>query len=201
LSSFERGYWIISENFGRFYLRFVAPARPLSILVADVENAGKREDIDMKLKTSAQALVLAAAMIGLGATPGFAKNCQVVGGGILTNFLDATHTEGTSSGDIKGAVGVQILSISGNVYHVQHHWVTESGDTIYVKDAFLTAFPTSDPNRVLADYLDGANITGGTGRFDGATGTLFAFGAADLKLGQITLRYTGTVCFPTVELD
>lgn len=38
-------------------------------------------------------------------------------------------------------------------------------------------------------------IMGGTGRFDGAKGTVFAFGAADLKLGQITLRYTGTVCF------
>jgi len=86
----------------------------------------------------------------------------------LTNFLDQTHTEGTSSGDIKGAVGVQILSINGNVYHVQHHWVTESGDTIYVKDAFLTAFPTSDPNRVLADYLKEVDIIGGTGRYDGA---------------------------------
>ena len=27
------------------------------------------------------------------------------------------------------------------------------------------------------------------------TGTIFAFGAADLNLGQITLRYAGTVCF------
>jgi hypothetical protein len=153
----------------------------------------------MKLKTVAKVLVLSGATVGLSATPGFAKQCQEVGGGVLTNFLDATHTEGTSSGDIKGAVGVQILVISGNVYHVQHHWVTESGDTIFVKNAFLTAFTTSDPNRVLADYLSGVDIIGGTGRFDGATGTLFAFGAVDLKLGQITLRYAGTVCFGTAE--
>ena len=153
----------------------------------------------MRINTLAQALVLSGATMGLSATPGFAKHCQEVGGGVLTNFLDATHTEGTSSGDIKGAVGVQILGISGNVYHVQHHWVTDSGDTIFVKNAFLTAFTTSDPNRVLADYLSGVDITGGTGRFDGATGTLFAFGAVDLKLGQITLRYAGTVCFEPVS--
>ncbi len=85
-------------------------------------------------------------------------------------------------------------------YHVHHHWVTESGDTIFVKDAFLTTFPTSDPNRVLVDYLNGVDITGGTGGFEGATGNLSSvFGAADLKLGQITLRYAGTVCFRPVS--
>ena len=95
---------------------------------------------------------------------------------------------------------MSVQSISGNVFHVQHHWVTETGDTIFVKDAFLTTFPTSDPNRVLADYLKGVEITGGTGRFEGATGLLSSvFGAADLKLGQITLRYAGTVCFALVK--
>ena len=72
--------------------------------------------------------------------------------------------------------------------------------TIFVKDAFLTTFPTSDPNRVLADYLKGVEITGGTGRFEGATGLLSSvFGAADLDLGQITLRYAWTVCFRPVN--
>jgi hypothetical protein len=162
-------------------------------------NAKETGRIDMNMKTLAGVLTLSCGAICLSVTLGFAAgggaHCQDVGGGVLTNFLDPTHTGGTSSGDIKGAVGVQILSINGNVYHVQHHWVTESGDTIYVKDAFLTAFPTSDPNRVLADYLKGVDIIGGTGRYDGATGTLFAFGGVDLKLGQITLRYAGTVCF------
>src|SRR5260370_29481511 len=57
-------------------------------------------------------------------------------------------------------VRVSVVGISGNVYHVHHHWVTESGDTIFLKDGFLTAFPTSDPNRVRADYLNGVDITG-----------------------------------------
>jgi hypothetical protein len=93
---------------------------------------------------------------------------------------------------------VAILGINGSVYHVHHHWVTDTGDTIFLKDAFLAAFPTSDPNRVLADYVNGVDITGGTGGFEGANGKLFAFGGVDLKLGQIVLRYAGTVCFETV---
>jgi hypothetical protein len=39
------------------------------------------------------------------------------------------------------------------VYRVHHHLVTGAGDMIFFGDADLTAFPTSDPNRVLADYL------------------------------------------------
>jgi hypothetical protein len=74
--------------------------------------------------------------------------------------------------------------------------VTESGDTIFLNDAFLTTYPTPDANRVLADYLDGVDITGGTGRFDGAKGHISsAFGGVDLNLGQITLRYAGSICF------
>jgi hypothetical protein len=159
------------------------------------------------MKTLTRLIALSGAAMALGATSGFAAggvHCQDVGGGVLTNFLDSTHTEGTSTGDIRGAVGVAILGVTPgpngtNVYHVQHHWVTDSGDTIFLKDALLTAFPTSDPNRILGDYLDGVEFIGGTGRFDGATGKAFVFGAADLKLGQITLRYAGTVCFPTAK--
>src|SRR5215471_11821087 len=63
-------------------------------------------------------------------------------------------------------------------------------------------FPTSDTNRALVDYLDGVEIIGGTGRFDGAKGNISsAFGGADLKLGQIILRYAGTVCFHPVAVS
>jgi len=160
----------------------------------------------MNLRTLVKFFALSGAAMALGATPGIAAggiHSQDVGGGVLTNFLDSTHTEGTSTGDIRDAIGVAILGVTPGpngttVYHVQHHWVTDSGDTILLKDAFLTAFPTTDPNRVLGDYLDGVEFIGGTGRFEGATGKAFVFGAADLGLGQITLRYAGTVCFEQV---
>jgi hypothetical protein len=145
----------------------------------------KKGRIDMNTTTLTKLLTFMGAAMCFGAGAGLADKgeCRHVGGGVLTNFLQPTNpacaasfhnlcTGGTTTGDLRGGVGVSVQSISGNVYHVQHHWVTESGDTIFVKDAFLTTFPTSDPNRVLADYLKGVEITGGTGRFEGATGFL-----------------------------
>ena len=98
---------------------------------------------------------------------------------------------------------MQVARISGNVFTNHHHWVTESGDTILLNPADATAYATPDNNRFLGDYLAGVEITGGTGAFEGATGTIFAFGAVDLNLGQVTsgqvtLRYAGTVCFAHV---
>jgi hypothetical protein len=167
----------------------------------------------MDANTLAKLLVFAGAAMCLGAVSGLADNphCRQVGGGILTNFLDPSQclpttgssvnlcTDGTATGDLRGAIGVQVAGISGNVFHNHHHWVTESGDTIFLNAADLTIYPTPDNNRVLADYLDGVEIMGGTGAFERATGTIFFFGAGDLSLGQITLRYAGTVCFKPVS--
>jgi len=173
----------------------------------------------VKTKTTAKMLMVSGFAACCWNSHGLAAggvHCQEVGGGVLTNFLPTDSpacassfhnlcTEGTSTGDIRGGVGVAILGATSGpngttVYHVQHHWVTDSGDAIFLKDASLTAFPTPDPNRVLADYLNGVELMGGTGRFDGATGSFpSVFGAADLSLGQITLRYAGTVCFPNAK--
>jgi len=166
----------------------------------------------MNARMLGKLLGFAGAAMWFGTIPGLADgNCRQVGGGVLTNFLDPSQcmptsgssvplcTDGTATGDLRGAVGVQVLGISGNVYHVHHHWVTESGDTISLNDAYLTIYPTSDPNnRVLADYLNGVEIIGGTGAFAGAKGLAYAWGAGDLTLGEITLRYAGTVCFKPV---
>ena len=70
----------------------------------------------------------------------------------MTNFLDPTQcaspaglcTDGTATGDLRGAVGVNVLAVTGNVYHVHHHLVTETGDTVFWQDADLTTFPTGD---------------------------------------------------------
>lgn len=165
----------------------------------------------MQLKPLARLLAISGAAMSFSAIPVLADGgyCRHVGGGVLTNFLQPADcagsfenlcTDGTATGDLRGTVGVSVLGISGNVYHVHHHWVTETGDTIFLKDAYLTTYPASDPNnRVLADYLNGVEITGGTGAFKGATGEANSvFGAVDLSLGQLTLRYAGTVCFKPV---
>jgi len=164
----------------------------------------------MKLKAATQVFIFSGITMCFGAVPGLADagHCRHVGGGVLTNFLDQTTcggptglcSDGTATGDLKGAIGVNVLAVTGNVYHVHHHLVTETGDTVFWQDADLTTFPTNDSGRVLADYLNGVNITGGTGGFENAHGTLESvFGAIDLNKGELTLRYEGTVCFQRVE--
>ena len=77
----------------------------------------------MNFKTVAQVISLCAAAICLGAAPALADNphCRQVGGGVLTNFLDPSQclpttgssvnlcTDGTATGDLKGAVGCKCL--------------------------------------------------------------------------------------------
>lgn len=83
---------------------------------------------------------------------GHERHCVPVGGTVMTNFgaIDPlTNTLGPATGDLRGAVSATLLgapqpSAGGTVaFHVQHHWVTESGDTITVDPAVATAAPLS----------------------------------------------------------
>jgi hypothetical protein len=129
-----------------------------------------------------------------------------VGGTISTNFIDPVTTLGSATGDLRGGVGVTVKSVSppmaaGTVVFTNHHqWVTETGDTLFFNDADATAFPTPPPptgvpGLYAVSYMNGITLSGGTGRFAGATGSLTAFGAVDQTHGQIVLRYQGQICF------
>jgi hypothetical protein len=80
-------------------------------------------------------------------------------------------------------------------FHNQHTWVTSTGDTIFVAAADATAFPTPVANFFAASYLKGVAITGGTGRFAKAKGQISSWGAVNLNVGEVVLRYEGTVCY------
>ena len=97
-----------------------------------------------RLCRAALMAVLATPASGFSATPGAATNghCQPVGGSVFTNFVDATDAVGPVSGDLAGAVSVQILAVNGNVYHIRKHFVTTSGDTMTVADTDFTTYPT-----------------------------------------------------------
>jgi hypothetical protein len=130
--------------------------------------------------------------------------CVHVGGGIVTNVgvISPNRTLGTATGDLKGAVGVQIISQSAGpdgttVFSVHHFWVTEAGDTIFVKPARLTAAPVAPGLFAVVAYP--VSISGGTGKFKGAAGKISLIGEADFNAGQIGLRYTGQICFATSE--
>jgi len=131
-------------------------------------------------------------------------NCIHVGGSIITNFgaVDANTTLGPATGDLRGAVAATLTAPpqpgpGGTVlFHVQHHWVTESGDNIFFAPAVATTMPLSQTRFAFTSYP--AHITGGTGRFAGAIGELTNIGEADLQ-GGTAIRYSGQVCFAEQE--
>src|SRR5262245_43094525 len=57
-------------------------------------------------------------------------HCAKVGGGIVTNFIAPDQTAGTATGDLKGALGVKVLGVTGEIGNgkpvtlkVHHFWV------------------------------------------------------------------------------
>lgn len=128
------------------------------------------------------------------------KNCVPVGGTVSTNFgvIDDATTLGLYTGDLAGAVSARILSQAPGpngtvILTVQHYSVTESGDTILYAPATLTGKEIAPGRLAVLDYP--VRIIGGTGKYDGATGSVNAIGVGDFGLGQASMRYTGKVCF------
>ena len=78
------------------------------------------------------------------------------------------------------------------VFHIQHHWVTETGDTLFFDPATATTLPLSQTLFAIVTYP--VHLSGGTGKFAGATGDLTAIGEVDLSSGTV-FRYNGQVCF------
>jgi hypothetical protein len=127
-------------------------------------------------------------------------HCALVGGTIMTNFgaVDQNTTLGTATGDLRGGISATLLGAPqpgpGNtlIFHVQHHWVTEAGDTINSDPATAVTVPLSKTLFAIVTYP--VHITGGTGKFAGATGDLTAIGEVDLVKGTV-FRYTGEICY------
>jgi hypothetical protein len=128
-----------------------------------------------------------------------AKQCRPIGGTVMTNLgvVDENTTLGSATGDLKGAVSATIRSIVQNAdgtvsFTVQHHFVTESGDTITVDLATAVTQPVSPTLFAILSYP--VHITGGTGKYAKATGDLTNIGEVDLASGTTVFRYSGKVC-------
>jgi hypothetical protein len=143
--------------------------------------------------------VLAVLVSGAAAQSKKRQHCKPVGGMLMTNLgaVDQATTMGPATGDLKGAVGATILSteVNGNtlVFHVQHHWVTDAGDTLAFDPATATTTQVATGLYAVVSYP--VHLTGGTGRYAHVTGDFNNIGEADLNNGQIVLRYTGQICF------
>jgi len=85
---------------------------------------------------------------------------------------------------------------SAFLFTVQHHWVTTSGDTIHFDLATAKTAQVSPTRFAILDYP--FHITGGTGKFDGATGDLNSIGELDFNAG-VSLRYFGKVCYADAD--
>lgn len=132
------------------------------------------------------------------------SHCQPIGGTVMTNLgvVDQSTTLGVVSGDLQGAVAATILNIEPGpagtgttVFTVQHHFVTQAGDTILVDQATATTKEVVPGSGLYAILNYPVHIKGGTGRFVGATGDFNNIGAADLGSGRTVFRYSGQVCF------
>jgi len=129
------------------------------------------------------------------------RHCVPVGGMLMTNFgaIDANTTMGTATGDLRGAVSGTLLGAPQPgpgptlVFMIQHHWVTESGDTLTFDPATATTVPLSQTLFAVLTYP--VHITGGTGKFAGATGDIKNIGEVDLSRQATVFRYSGQVCF------
>jgi hypothetical protein len=137
------------------------------------------------------------------AVPAFsqtAKLCHSVGGTFMTDLavVDQSTTLGSATGDLKGAVTAAILNVSQNPdgtvsFTVQHHLVTDAGDTISFDQATAVTMPLTKSLFAVLDYP--VHINGGTGKYAKATGDLNSIGEVDLSTGRSVFRYFGKVCF------
>src|SRR3982074_676065 len=94
-------------------------------------------------------LVLAAALFICFGPSAFGE-CVHVGGGVITNVgvISADRTLGTATGDLKGAVRVELVGqspgLNGTTVFSYHHFrVTVRVDTIFAEPAQLTAIPVA----------------------------------------------------------
>jgi hypothetical protein len=133
-----------------------------------------------------------------------ADHCQPISGTVMTNLgvVNSSTTLGVVDGDLKGAVSATILNVTQGpngttIFTVQHHFVTQSGDTMLSDVATATATAVAPGLYAILNYP--VHITGGTGRFAGATGDFNNIGAGDFNTGRTVFRYSGRVCFAESE--
>lgn len=153
-----------------------------------------------------KAFLITPALLAIALVPQIAlsQTCQPVAGTIDASVLggEPVNVLGSVSGGLAGATRAVLTGRTegenGTVdLTLTHDFVTADRSTLQTKD---TAVWTPVPGRtgvyhMATDY----QITGGTGAYAGATGTLRNEGIADTTTGLVTLRYEGEVCTETAS--
>jgi hypothetical protein len=111
---------------------------------------------------------------GIGQDLGGGNTTATITHGGILNGTTAAHF------DITGG-SPPVLTFAGTIVFTTHRGT-------------LTASPTGTLNVATGVFNATAPITGGTGAFAGATGTLTFAGVEDLTTGHFTETITGTIC-------
>jgi hypothetical protein len=153
------------------------------------------------------ALTLCVAVFGT-ATEAWAADCQYVRGSITETKISAagepTRNLGTVTGVLNGAVTVVITSPPPNVTS-QDIFVTKSGEMLTaIGFPTRTPVPGAPPGEFTV-HVD-LTITGGSGKYEGASGMLTFDGQSHNALGgpgeaTTDLIYQGSVCGPNLKGD
>jgi hypothetical protein len=163
------------------------------------DNVTRLEGIQGVLMRAAMVAALClAASAAAGQSTNAQPHCTPVGGSVMTNFITPDTTLGTATGDLRGAVSASVLGVTPAadgtvVFTIQHHWTTEAGDTLEIALAEAKAKEVATGLYAILSYP--VSISGGTGRFAGASGTVWNIGAVDLNTQRTVFRYHGNVCF------
>jgi hypothetical protein len=127
--------------------------------------------------------------------------CRQVSGSISANAITNPNVStGLALGNVTGGLAGATMATftvsagsGGSLNLLLHHnFVTRSRDSLNTSDTgVLIPVPgLANIYRMSVNYT----ITGGTGKFAGATGNLQNHGEADLQNGLLTLTYSGQVC-------
>ena len=128
-------------------------------------------------------------------------SCRQVSGSISANVITNPNVStglalGTVTGGLAGATMATFTVSAGSGGSLNlllhHNFVTGSRDSLNTSDtgALIPVPGLANIYRMSVNYT----ITGGAGKFAGATGNLQNHGEADLQSGLLTLTYSGQVC-------
>ncbi len=110
---------------------------------------------------------------------------------------------------LKGSLGGDRDGFSGNFTHLGRFdgvydydtdtavWTAANGDTVEVETtSFVLVDCLNPPDCYVFTYVQELNITGGTGRFDNATGSGTVEGVINLAAGEFDGYLKGTISRP-----
>lgn len=158
---------------------------------------------DLTKRSRNIALALCLAVLG---TAIARAGCQLVAGSITEAIIAAPNDPlgralGNVNGVLNGADTAVITSSSpdGLSFTSFDVILTNRGDTLTANGAgTLTPLPDNANQATVNVTL---TITGGSGKYTGATGTLTYEGLADFNAGTFLLSYRGSVCGVNVKAD